>query len=597
MPTLTAGLMSFVDVERVEVLKGPQGTLFGRNATAGVIQIITRDPKDSLEADLKAGWGNYDTYEAGVYLAGGLAPGVRASISGYSTRQSDGWGTNLTTGNDVFKGYERSLRTKWIIDAGDNTEIRIGADYAKSRPNTPPAYRPLPGRILTTGTPFFGPGATYHGFYNVSENRDVSVTTEQWGANLQIRHGFEVFELVSITSYRQAKTVWVFDQDGTPVNAVSVDSREPATTWTQELQLQSTNRGAFQWIVGAYYFNNQAKYDPLRLYGTNPPFNLFTIDRFVSTGGKSLAGFAQGTYDFGQGTKLTLGLRYTHDKRTISGFDLRNGELFAPSVLSQNASFDKLTWRASLDHRFDDQILAYATVSRGYKSGVFSSVAYTDPAVRPETLDTYEIGFKSDLLDRRLRLNGAAFYNIFKDVQVQFQKVGGIGLNNAAKARSYGFELEMEARPADALDLRAAMTVLDGKYQSYPVASFYSRNATQTTGVFNGDATGLDTHYTPPFTASFTANYRIGDFALTGSIAHNSGFYLDVQNAIKQPSYDLVNASIAYTSPNGVWGARIWGRNLTQERYYTAIVPQSYGDTATPAAPRTYGVTLEVHLR
>lgn len=596
VPTLTAGLMSLENVERVEVLRGPQGTLFGRNATAGVIQIITRDPGDKTRFDARVGYANYDTVEGSAYLGGALTSRIRADVSGYYMHQGDGWGKNVTTGNDAFKGFEHAFRGKLIFDVGDDTEIRIGADYSKARTNTPPLYTPLPGKVLTSGAPFFAPGTPYLGFYTVAENRDVSVTTRQWGANLQLRHSFGAIDLVSITSYRDVASRWILDQDGTPVNAVSAVLSEPAKTWTQELQLLSNTDGPLQWIFGAYYFDNRAKEDPLSLSGSNPPFSVFTIDRFVQIGAKSLAGFAQGTYDFEQGTKLTVGLRYTHDKRTIAGYDLRNGVLFAPSVSNQSATFGKLTWRGSLDHRFSDSLLAYATVSRGFKSGVFSAVAYLDPAVRPETLDTYEIGFKSDLLDRRLRFNGAAFYNNFKDVQVQSQVVGGIKLNNAAKARSYGFEVELQAEPTRGLTFAAALAYLDGEYLSYPGASFYTRTPTATIAATTGDATGRETIYTPHLTASVTGSYVIDNVTLNASYNYNSGFYFDVQNATRQPNYGLFNASIAYLSDNQRWGVRLWAKNLTAEHYYTAIVSQSYGDTATPAAPRTYGLSLETHF-
>lgn len=601
MPTLSAGLLSLENVERIEVLKGPQGTLFGRNATAGVIQIITKEPKDSLQMDARVGYGNLDTAEGSIYLTGPIASGIRADIATFVSHQGEGWGKNRATGNDVFKGSEYSTRTKWVFDLAEDTELKISADYSRVIPNTPPAYSPMKGKILTTGSGPYAYTTGYDGFYNVNENRDVRVISKQWGANAQLRHGFGTIDLVSITSYRWNKILWRFDQDGGPINAVSADSVEPSKTWTQELQLLSSNDSAFQWIAGLYYFDNAAKYTPLGLYGTNPPFSIFSLDRFATMKARSYAGFGQGTLELDAATRLTAGLRYTHDTRKIDGYDLRNGVLFAPSVGRQKATFEKLTWRLSFDHRFSDDMMVYGAVSRGFKSGVFSAVAYLDPAARPTTLDTYEIGFKSDLLDRTLRLNGAVFYNSFKDVQVQSQVVGGIKLNNAAKARTYGFELEADARPFRELSVRASVTYLNGKYNSYPGASFYNRTNSQTTGPVVGDASGLDTIYTPDLTGSLSADYTIGssigDFIVNGAWVYNDGFYFDPQNAVRQPSYNLLNASLGYRAKEGAWGVRFWGKNLAGEHYYTAIIPQTYGDTATPAAPRTYGITLELHLR
>ncbi|RYD77433.1 MAG: TonB-dependent receptor, partial [Verrucomicrobiaceae bacterium] len=498
---LAAGLMSFEGIERVEVLKGPQGTLFGRNAAAGVIQIFTRDPGEVTKFDAKFGYGNYDTVEASAYLGGALADGVRANISAYNTYQGDGWGKNLTTGRDVYKGYEHAFRGKIIFDLGPDTELRVAADYSKSQTASAPSYRPLPGRVTTTGNTGnpatrFTPVAFYNGFYNVQLNLDTSVTTRQWGTSAQLKHDFGPVQFVSISSFRDVQSDQIFDSDGTPRSLVENLSDEPSKTFTQEFQLLSNNDSAFKWILGAYYFDDEQKFDPTTLFGTNFPFNLFTVNLFVDSGAKSLAGFGQGTYDFGQGTKLTLGLRYTHDKRTISGFQQLNGVLDPASVYRDSAKFGKLTWRGSLDHRFSESFLAYAAIGRGFKSGVYNAFSYKDPVVRPEVLDSYEVGFKSDLLDRRLRFNGAAFYNDFKDVQVSSTIPGGLRLNNAAAARTYGFELELQARPTKALTISAAMTYLDGEYKSYPGATFFTRTATQTVAQTVGDASGLDTPYT-----------------------------------------------------------------------------------------------------
>lgn len=565
MPTLTAGLFELENVERVEVLKGPQGTLFGRNATAGVIQVITRDPQEKFSADMHAGYANYDTFNAGLYATTSIAPRVRTDISLYGSEQSEGWGKNLNTGNDVFLGYEYSARSKWIVDLSESTELKLSFDYGKAKPNTPPAYHPLPGRILTSGVPSFAGSTPYFDFYDVSETRDVYATTRQWGSNAQLRHSFDAFDFVSITSYRDAETHWFFDQDGGPAPVVTPTSTETAQTWTQELQLLSQKGRALEWIVGAYYFHNDAAYDPLQLAGTALPF---VIDRYTDMKAESYAGFAQGTANVAAATKLTLGVRYTHDTRDIDGFDLRNGVLAPTTVRSQTASFDKLTWRASLDHRFSDEFMAYIADTRGFKSGVFSAVAYTDPPAKPETLDTYELGFKSDLLDRRVRLNGAIFYNDFKDVQVQSQVVGGIKLNNAAKARTYGIDLDAETR-LDNLTVRLAMTYLNGEYKAFPGASFYTRNDVRTVAQGTGDATGRDTIHTPPFTLSLSGNYKIpatiGEFILAASYSYNDGYFFDPQNAVSQSSYQLLNASVAYATPSGRWGARVWAKNLTDE--------------------------------
>ncbi|MDB5710726.1 MAG: TonB-dependent receptor [Sphingomonas bacterium] len=589
LPTLTGGLFALSNIQRVEVLKGPQGTLFGRNATAGVIQIITKDPKVQFSGDASIGYGNYDTVEANFYATSGIAPGVRADIALYGMKQRDGWGKNLTTGNDVYKGYDFAARSKWIFDLGPKATLKIAGDFESTRPVATPAFRPMEGKMLAGGVP-------YSGFYNVAENIDVFATSRQWGLNGQLRYDLGWADVVSITSYRHNKVHWVFDQDGTPANLVSPISDETASTWTQELQLVSEKNSTFEWIAGFYYYNDRSAEAPLTLQGLVLPV---TTLRYSTQTAESFAGFTQGTFHLPGRTDLTGGLRYTYDKRTIFGEDVRsNGTTL--NYPKQDANFEKLTWRASIDHRLSDQILTYASYSRGFKSGVFNVIAPAGAAVRPEIVDSYEVGFKSDLFDRAIRLNGAAFYNKFRDIQFQVPVVGGTALLNAAAARTQGFELELQAVPSRGLTLRAALTYLDGKYTNFKNAPFYTQLPAGGNAAFTGDAGGNNTIQTSPFTASVGADYQIngafGALLVAATYYYNDGFFFDPQNRVAQPSYSILNSSLEYTLPGGRLGMKIWVRNLLEARYYTNVTLQSFGDDAFPAAPRTFGASVAVHF-
>ncbi|HKY81421.1 MAG TPA: TonB-dependent receptor [Sphingobium sp.] len=594
MPTLAASIFSLANVQRVEVLKGPQGTLFGRNAAAGVIQIVTRDPSETPVVELSAGYGNYETVRTSAYLASGIASGVRADLSVYFSRQYDGWGTNVTTGNDVYKGREITARSKWVFDLDDDTVLTVAGDYSKGRPQTSAQYGALEGRVIYDGTPG-GTGRTepFHGFYNVGQDRDVYSEYWQWGVNAQLRHDFGAANLLAISSYRKTSNFWFYDQDGTSSPTVTFDITEPSEAISQEVQLLSDAASPVQWIVGAYFFDMTAGLDPVQYGGTRFPTRL-RQSNIVST--ESSAVFGQATVPLGEATKLTGGLRFTHDRRGIETSSSVNGGAMVPGR-PQHASFGKLTWRASLDHRFSPDFLMYGTISRGFKSGLFNTVRPADPAVRPQTIDTYEIGFKSDLANNHIRLNGAGFYNTIKNLQVQRNVPGGVLIINAAEATTYGAELEAEAR-FGGLSLRAAATYLHGEYDSFPGAPFFLRSPGGMTGsiVQLSDAAGRETQHTPDFTASFGIDYRIpvgeGEVMLSGNYNYNDGFFFDPQNALSQPSYHLVAASIGYTAPDDRWGVRVWGKNLAGEKYFNAITATAFGDQATPAEPRTYGVTL-----
>lgn len=588
--SLAASVFSLANVERIEVLKGPQGTLFGRNAAAGVIQIITREPSQTPAAEMSVTYGNYDTVVGQFYGTTGITENLSADVSVYGMNQADGWGTNVHTGNDAFKGEEKAVRSKWQLDLGD-TQITLSGDYDRNEPIQQPYFRPQEGGLMLDGT-------GYLGFYNVNSTVDVRGVTEQWGSNLQIRHDFAAARLVSITSYRDVAVDVLFDQDGTPTRYTTAVFNQYARTATQEIQILSADDSALQWIAGAFYFHDKSAYDPLNIAGI--ALGSTIIDRYARQTTSSYSGFGQATIEIIDATKLTAGVRYTSDKREIQGLDLINGAPSPAGPVDQSATFDKITWRLSLDHRFGEDVLGFAQYSRGFKSGVFSAAAPTTAAVRPEVVDAYEVGLKSDLLNRRLRFNASVFYNEFRDVQLQVPVVGASVLLNAAKGDVRGAEVEIQALPIPSLQLGASLSYLDGTYTRFPTAPAFiplpAGGATPTAI----DAAGMDTIYTPPVTATLSAQYKIpaavGDFDINGSVYYNDGFYFDPENRLRQSSYTLLNAALGWTSPDERWGLQLFGRNLGDSHYYSQVVPQRFGDTSTPDAPRTYGITLRANF-
>lgn len=588
--SLAASVFSLANVEQIEVLKGPQGTLFGRNAAAGVIQILTRRPSQKPGLEASVTYANYDTIVGQFYATTGITSNLSADLSVYGMDQAKGWGRNVHTGKEAFKGHEIAVRSKWLWELGD-TQITLSGDYDRNVPVQQPYFRALKGERLLDGS-------GYLGFYTVNSTVDVYGVNEQWGGNLQFRHDFSWGRLVSITSYRDVAVNLLFDQDGAPTNYTTATFDQYARTATQEVQLLSPNDSRVQWIFGAFYFRDKSAYVPLNIAGT--ALGSRVIDRFARQATTSYSGFGQATVEVMDATKLTAGLRYTTDRREIHGLDLINGAPSSAGPVDQGATFDKLTWRLSLDRRFGEDVLGYAQYSRGFKSGVFSAAAPTNPAVRPEVVDAFEVGFKSDLLDRRLRFNASVFYNRFKDVQLQVPSLGASVLLNAARGDVSGAEVEILALPIANLQLGASLSYLDGTYTRFPSAPAFTPlpGGGATPIAING--AGLDTINTPPFTATLTAQYKrptsVGVFDVNGSVYYNDGFYFDPENRTRQNSYTLLNAAVGWTSSNERWGVQVFGRNLGNAPYYSQIVPQRFGDTATPDAPRTYGVTLRAKI-
>jgi iron complex outermembrane receptor protein len=590
---MAAGVFSLNNIDRIEVLKGPQGTLFGRNAAAGVIQVVTRTPQQTPSVDFDIGYGNYDTIESRFYGTTGITQNIAADLAVYEMNQADGWGHNLHTGSYVFLGHELSARTKWLATF-DNTTVTLTFDYDRTEPVVPPAYTD------SLGGKYLG-GTTFTGFYNTDSTVPVSGDTRQWGTSLQIHHDLDWARFVSISSYRGVQSEFSLDNDAIPAVHQQAFFTQPQTTWTQELQLLAPSANTVQWIAGAFYYHDDSQFDPLHLQ-IGIPSGIENVSVVSELPSHSYAGFGQATAPILADTNLTAGLRYTVDDRAIIGAESltppgRN--TITPIHGNQSAQFDKLTWRLALDHHFAQDILGYVSDSRGFKSGVYNATAPSGAPVHPEVIDSYELGIKSEFLDQRLRINAATFYNKIKDLQLQVPILGSTELVNAAQAKTEGVELDVEVAPVRDLTLRGGVAYLKSEYTSFRNAAFYTPLPNGGNVQSVGNATGEDLDQAPPWTENLSADYRIptpgGTYTLDVSGYHNAGYYFDQQDHLRQPAYSLLNASVDWQAPGGNWGVRLWGKNLNDAQYYSNITPQVFGNTPTPMAPRTYGITLHVH--
>jgi iron complex outermembrane receptor protein len=326
----------------------------------------------------------------------------------------------------------------------------------------------------------------------------------------------------------------------------------------------------------------------------------------------SYAAFAQGTYEITPTTNATLGIRYTYDTRSIEGQRYAaagNAQpegtlLLTTDTLPESQThrnFGKVTWRFALDQRINDNAMLFGSVSRGFKSGVFSVSSPFNPAASPETLDAYEVGLKSDLLDRTLRLNLSAFYYDYKNIQLQANFTGTTSLINAAAGKSKGLEAEVIVAPrltTGNLELRSSISFLDANYRSFPGGLILTPRATGGNAQTFGDLSGSTFINAPRFTSSVSLNYDapiFGDYKAGFGVTwyHNGGFYWDVQNRVREPSYDLVSGNIFIALPDDRARLRLYARNLFDKRYYAYVSVSTAGDLGLPAAPRTIGVALD----
>lgn len=618
MGSMAASMLRFNNIQSLEVYKGPQGTLFGRNATGGVINIRTRDPRDEFGGTASLSYGNYKTVSGNAYLTGGITDGIAADVALFFSHQGDGWGTNLFDGSETAKTKDFGARTKWLFTPGDSDRIIVALDYTRSKSSWVGAFHPYeghptnwgPGLPPPFGQPYLFPGRPW----DIDQPFTPEVDTRQWGASLTYDHDFDFGTLTSITAYRRTKTAVQMTPEPIPTDAQFVTWRNPERQFSQELRLASAEESEVKWAVGLYYLNGKTGYDPFTISGaaaTPPPLQdlTFVVDQKTESG----AIFGQVTVPIPSlgNTNLTGGLRYTIENRAIVGETRIN---FLPPLDFLNAvvdptdddtTFRRLTWRLALDHRFSDEALGYISYNRGFKSGVYNTVppgGANVVAVKPEILDAYEVGLKLDLLDRRLRFNTAAFYYDYADLQVNtFTPVATI-LQNGAKARIYGLDIDLVARITPDFTIRGGVVALKDKFVSYPNAQFMIPQTIAQGGgnvSASGSAAGNSLPFTSDLTFDIAADLTVptssGTFDFNATYAYADAWFALPDNILKSRASHIVNAQIGYTFPNERMRILLWGKNLLNRAVpMTLVAGANPGglDAVIYAPPRTYGITL-----
>lgn len=605
--SIPASVLSLKNIERVEVLKGPQGTLFGRNSTGGLINVVTRTPSANSLIEASAGYGNHGTFEGQAYLTHNLATAVAADLSVNRRRQARGYGDNRFNGRDLYHSSDYALRSKVQIDLTSRTEVGLTGDYAGLKSDLGLARQVLPGAIGIGGTVYSG------NFWDADLDHHPMLKTRQGGGAMRIDHEMNVARLVSITAYRKTNTDFRFDVDGSPFPIAHLTFRNRERQFSQELQLQSSQGSALDWITGVYFLDARASSLPFRIAGIAAgPGGV--RDTFATVDTRSIAGFAQVTVPVAKRLNATAGLRYTSDSRDFSG---RVETPSAGVIDSAKNDLDsgKLTYRLAADFHFAKDAMVYGSYSRGYKSGAFNIVAIHQEPTRPETLDAFELGTKFEV-GRRLRINSAGYYYKYRDIQLVQILQTGATLLNAARGTVYGFESEIVWLPFDALSIQGGINLLHAKYDSFPNAplSVPNNEPVPPGGLcpprivvpFGGnrqgcviDASGNDMIRAPRATLNIGADYTIrtgfGEVRPSVNVYFNSGYYFEADNRLKQPEFALVNGVISWRPADRRFEVQLWGRNIFNKKYFSNLSSTS-ADVYTAAAPATYGVSLGLRL-
>ncbi|MFA5632413.1 MAG: TonB-dependent receptor [Porticoccaceae bacterium] len=602
-------IFSLNNIERIEVLKGPQGTLFGRNTTGGLIHIITKDPTHEPQLSMGVFAGNYDRFGGNFYGSTGLTENLAADVAASVQRQNGRWAKNVYNGEKV--GYEEfaSVRTKLLWTPSERTRVTLSAQYSEREDdlgvnrqcNRNAAYGCIDGAVFTGD------------FHDINSNmRDIHTESETWGVSAKIEQNLGGVDLVSITSYKDNDNIQFFDQDFTPLQHFDVFQFQQHETFTQEFQLVSNDDSKrYSWILGLYYFDYEASYTPMGLSGIGAgSFGAVSIFSTIDT--QSYAAFGEAAFDLTSDTSLVVGLRWTEDEQELRGyteFGPYGGTPLMSRHFKTDESWSDPTWRVALNHQLNDDVMVYASYNRGFKSGTHTPVVSSGvPAapVEPEEVDAYEIGMKGDFFDRRLRLNLAAFYYDYKNIQLQRIDAGVALLLNAAEAEMRGFEVDGQFVVTDNLNLRFGLAYLDTEYTDFPgcLINTPSPVANGALGPGNirasGDCSGNELVRAPDLTYNIGVNYELptqsGIWGASATMAYNDGFWWEPDNRLKEDSYIVVNGELSWTTPDEKYRVRLFGKNIFDEDYSIYSAEATYGDNDAPAPPRTWGVGFDAKV-
>ena len=621
-----AAFLDLFDVDHVEVLRGPQGTLYGRNTIGGAIKFVSKRPPKQFDGYAEAGYGNYNTVSLKGRVGGPIAGDTLRGNIAFAFDRRDGYNFNSFTGKRDGDVRSYAGRASLLFAPTDRLEFLLSGDVKLDRPDT--SRSPVRQTPITVVGPAGGlvtlPAATDP--YVVDTNANGLSDQDGYGVSLTANFtASDAVTLSSITSYRGFNFDLNLDTDGSPAPVLDILLHQKERQFSQELRLNFDNHAGVTVVGGLYYFHDR---DDTFSGVDNGAATIFgfpvTLFGFASSSladtlqiTDSYAAFADATYAITRKLTIEAGLRYTSEDRS-SRRDFEN--FFDPTVsvinhappflagvgtpgarIAGKVNFGAWTPKATLSYKPNQDVLFYASASRGFKSGGFDGRATTDfgfTPFRPEYVWSYEGGAKTSWLDRHLVANAAVFYNNYTDIQVTSfgaDPVTGVFVSrfsNAAKARTYGAELELQAQPTRQLSIDASVGYLNGRYQKFDIL----------VGGVVTDVTDRAMVNAPRWNASLGATYTvpIGQ-ALTGTF-HVDGAYRDRvateitdSPVLAQPGYALLNAFIQISTPGDRWQLRAGVRNLTDH----AVRTQGFNLADFPGvqvnfygAPRTYDLRL-----
>jgi len=609
------------DVQRVEILRGPQGTTYGRNASGGVMHILNNTPTDESEGSLTAHYGDYDYVGLEGFVNGKLGDTTSGRLTVHYTDR-DGYTEETTTGDDIDSWTSTALRGQLLFQPSDDLSILLRGHYLEDESGGNPAPKKCFDPALPCDFRFDPDAFSYMESSSdpwkvENSDSDLSYEREVYGASAEIVWNLDTLNVTSITTYRDGNDDADVDLFGTPADMVMQRSENDATTWSQELRIDNFGSDTnINWLAGFFYLNEDHERHEIKnilvdIIAVDPAVPLAdpgesweTTQDFDQTNETDSYGiFGEMNFSLGENTDLAVGARYSYDEKSYSAYHAAEGPLAGavflddpsqPVVGDVEEDWDALTGRVSLTHSFSDVGMVFASVSSGYKSGGFnpepSNLEALETPFDEETVIAYEIGTKNQFLDDRLRLNASIFYSDYDDIQTEdHTPTGTTIIANAASAEIAGVEFETVWLVTDKLTLLASYAYYEHEYGDY----------------FDEDGNNLkgnDIQNVPDWTANVSADYEQPlsngsamkfrlDYRTRADVFDDAD--PDYEQGIREGK-DMLGARASWFSANQQWEVAAWGKNLLDEDEVVNIGTQSIMSQrrSVYVPPRTYGMSV-----
>ncbi len=600
-------LSQLYDLDRIEILRGPQGTLFGRNTTGGAITYHSARPAPEFQAGIRATVGEYDQRDFEGYLNLPVNDTLMFRLAGLS-RNRDGDRINLYDGEDAngIETLSGRLSLRYLPSDSLQIDFNVHAHKDKSDFNQgkPVGTFGDNQNVLGYADPF--PDDSRKLNFNGKNKHDIDAS----GTVLTLVYDLDSITLKSITAFEQSETEFCGDFDHSPVSLDEICFLTDGDQFSQEINVNMDINDKLDMVSGLFYLQEDLAYDTFAdLFGALPVGVAVPLRGGSERETTTYALFAELDYLISNDWSVNAGLRYTHEKKDAQLFSSVILNLFNPAapdlevpIIPQtdlSEDWGAVSGRLAVDYTINDDVMAYGSISRGFKSGGFNLGAFFDPneltTVDPEYLTSYELGLKSTLMDNRVRFNLATFFYDYTDLQVLTFVSGStpanplvFALENASDARVWGVEAELTAYPVDGLEFIAGVGYLDTKYKNFDsmVGGDLSGNSLPGAPEWN-----ISTSLAYDFNLSNNMTLRLyGDYTYTDHRYFNSF----QQEAISsRGDHHLFGARISLLSATGNWDIALWGKNLTDEEYVVdstdlsgvfGFIPLFYGDR------RAYGV-------